>query len=352
MLNYNFIHPNKIRQVLMLSCVLLLGYLLFSQMAFMLNAFLGALALYMLMRKPMFKMVYEWKMKKWLVTLLLVLASLIVIVLPFAFIINIIIDKLGPIIQNTTLINDTLLKIETFVLDKSGVDILSKANVSKIPDFLTRFGAKAVGSTLGAFTNLVVMYFVLWFMLVNGGNMERWLRNNLPFKSINTSILLQEVRSMVFSNTIGIPVLGAIQGVLAILGYYIFKVDEPVLWGIITGIASVIPFVGTLAVWVPIVILKFAGGEVTNGYWLLAWGLIVIGSSDNVIRFVLQKYIADVHPLITVFGVIIGLNLFGFFGLIFGPLLLSIFLLLVRIYRDEFALSSEDKLEDKLINNE
>jgi len=97
-----------------------------------------------------------------------------------------------------------------------------------------------------------------------------------------------------------------------------------------------VPFVGTTLIWLPIALLAFARGDTSIGYWLLLWGAVVIGSMDNVIRFILQKYMADVHPLITVFGVIVGLNLFGFVGLIFGPLLLSLFLLLIRIYNDEF----------------
>jgi predicted PurR-regulated permease PerM len=124
-------------------------------------------------------------------------------------------------------------------------------------------------------------------------------------------------------------------------------VEEPILWGVITGIASVIPFVGTMAAWVPIAILTFANGEQGNGIALTLWGLIVIGGSDNVFRFVLQKYLADIHPVITVFGVIFGLNLFGFLGIIFGPLLISLFILMMRIYFDEFVKHGELTYDDK-----
>ena len=70
---------------------------------------------------------------------------------------------------------------------------------------------------------------------------------------------------------------------------------------------------------------------------MLIFGYGVIGTSDNIFRFWLQKKIGDVHPLITVFGVILGINLFGFIGLVFGPLLISVFILLIRIYRLEFT---------------
>jgi predicted PurR-regulated permease PerM len=338
MLDNDMIHPNKIRQVLMLAIVLALGFLLYREMAFMLSAFLGAVALYMLMRRVMFKMVFGWKWKTWIAALVLVLASLVLVVMPFVLIIHNLIDKLTPFVEDRSQLMGSIHQIERYLSKRFSIEILSKPNLEKIETILTSAGRNVVGSTVGALTNLVVMYFLLWFMLTNGGNMERWLRKNLPFKSTNTVKLLQEVNSMVVSNAVGIPVLGAIQGIIATIGYYMFGVKEPVLWGIMTGMASVIPFMGTLAVWVPIVILRFAIGDYNNGYWLLFWGLVPIGSSDNVIRFLLQKYIADVHPLITVFGVIVGLNLFGFLGLIFGPLLLSLFLLLVRVYKDEFGL--------------
>ena len=75
---------------------------------------------------------------------------------------------------------------------------------------------------------------------------------------------------------------------------------------------------------------------------MLIYGFGVIGTADNVLRFTLLRKLGDVHPLTTVFGVIIGLNLFGFIGLIFGPLLISLFILLLRIYSTEFIVKQRD----------
>src|ERR1051326_4228703 len=98
------VHANKIRQFMILGLVIGLGYLLYREMAFMLGAFLGAVALYMLMRRPMFKMVYEWKTKRWTAALILIIISLGLIVLPFALIINVLIDKLLPLLLDPTII--------------------------------------------------------------------------------------------------------------------------------------------------------------------------------------------------------------------------------------------------------
>jgi predicted PurR-regulated permease PerM len=97
-----------------------------------------------------------------------------------------------------------------------------------------------------------------------------------------------------------------------------------------------LPVVGAALAYVPLAIIFFANGSNWQGIFMLIYGFGVIGLVDNVFRFTLQKKIGNVHPLVTVFGVIIGIGLFGFIGLIFGPLLISLFLLLLKIYSSEF----------------
>jgi predicted PurR-regulated permease PerM len=103
-----------------------------------------------------------------------------------------------------------------------------------------------------------------------------------------------------------------------------------------------VPVVGSALSYVPLSIILFANGETAKGFILIIYGLVIMGSVDNIFRFWLQRKIGDVHPLITVFGVIIGVPLFGFIGLIFGPLLISLFILLMRIYHVEFIAQEEE----------
>lgn len=330
------IHPNKIRQVLLLATLVILGWILWSEMYFMFTGFLGAVALYVLLRRPMLYLVFQKKWKHWVAALVLILLSLLVIIYPFAWIINILIDKLSPYLQDSTQLQTSLNQIEIYIRDRYGFDLFSMSNVEKVSGLATSVGTTIISATLNTVTNLFVSYFILWFMLMKVGHFQRFLSKALPVRRTNADALIKEIREMIMSNSIGIPVLGLVQGIVAMIGYRMFGVEEPILWGIITGIASVIPIVGTMAAWVPLTVLAFARGDTSNGIWLGLWGLIIIGGSDNVFRFILQKYLADIHPLITVFGVIFGLSMFGFMGIIFGPLILSLFFLLFRIYYDEF----------------
>ncbi|HTN17656.1 MAG TPA: AI-2E family transporter [Chitinophagaceae bacterium] len=331
------IPANKVRQVLFLASILTLGLILYLQMTFMLGAFLGAIALYMLLRKMMYKLVFEKHWKKWIAASVLMLLSFIVIVLPFAWIGYILADKITPIIHNPDIITQTADKIQDYLNQRFGMDILSEPNLAKITNAISNLIPKVLSSTANTLVNVVVAYFLLWFLLTNAGKVELWLQRNLPFKPENRKKVIQEVKESVLSNAVGLPIMGAIQGALAVLGYWMFDAPDPLLWGIVTGICSFIPFVGTMAAWVPIALLSFAAGDTNNGLAQVAWGLVVIGGSDNVFRMILQKKLGNIHPMITVFGVIIGLNMFGFLGLIFGPLLISLFLLLVKIYLNEFV---------------
>ncbi|HET9429642.1 MAG TPA: AI-2E family transporter, partial [Chitinophagaceae bacterium] len=146
-----------------------------------------------------------------------------------------------------------------------------------------------------------------------------------------------EVNKLVISNAIGIPVIAIAQGVIGLIGYLIIGVKEPFFWFGVTCIAAMIPVVGAALAYVPIGILFFANGQNWQGIAVLLYGFLIIGSADNILRFTLLRRLGDVHPLTTVFGVIIGLNLFGFIGLVFGPLLISLFILLLKIYSTEFV---------------
>jgi predicted PurR-regulated permease PerM len=150
-------------------------------------------------------------------------------------------------------------------------------------------------------------------------------------------MLRKDLNKMVLSNAIGIPLIALAQGIVGLIGYLIIGVQEPVFWFVITCVAGMLPVVGAALAYVPLSLLLFASNEPVKGVIVLVFGLAIIGSVDNIFRFWLQKKLGDVHPLITVFGVIIGVNLFGFIGLIFGPILISLFLLLLKVYSKEFS---------------
>jgi len=167
--------------------------------------------------------------------------------------------------------------------------------------------------------------------------MEKTLFRVLPMSDANLHRVASEVKNMVMSNAIGIPLIAVFQGIIGLIGYLILGVKEPMFWFIVTCISSMLPIVGAAVAYVSIALILFAQQESWKGFAMLAYGFGIVSTIDGIFRFTIQKKIGNTHPLVTAFGVIIGINLFGFIGLIFGPLLISLFLLLVKIYTLEFS---------------
>lgn len=329
---------DKLKQASFLTALVILAGILFWLLSGFLSAFLGAVVFYILLRRPYFYLTEKPK-AKWnrnLAIALLMVVSFVVMVLPFLLVTLMLSDKVSYLVGHY---QDALLLVQHWsdsLGNYFGVSVFSQEAITKITGLAAEVIPGMVTATANAVVDVFVLYFILYFMLYNSRAFENSVREMLPFKKENNGLLLSELKTQTFSNAIGIPVLAVLQAIAAFVGYLLFGVDEPLFWAVITGVMSVLPVVGTTIVWVPLSLFLYIKGAHWQAFALALYGALVIGNIDNVFRFMLQKRLGDIHPLITFFGVIIGLNIFGFVGLIFGPLLISYFILLLKIYRNEY----------------
>jgi predicted PurR-regulated permease PerM len=333
---------NAIRQVLILATIITLGITLFIQLKSLIPAFLGAYTLYVLLRKWMFILQGRYKWKKGLSAAVLMLLSFLIILLPIFLVVNMLTSKVAFAMEHS---QEVLSSLQTFIQkieSQYKFHILTDANLEKVTTWGGDTLPKILGATFDTLTGIVIMYFILFFMLVDGRKMESSFYDWVPLKDENTLLLRKELNSMVYSNAIGIPLIAIVQGVFGLIGYLILGVDEPWFWFVITCITSMLPVVGAAVAYIPVALLFFAAGSNGKGLIMLLYGFGVIGSVDNLFRFWVLRRIGDVHPLITGFGVIIGVGLFGFIGLIFGPILISLFLVLIKIYASEFNIEKRN----------
>jgi predicted PurR-regulated permease PerM len=338
----NQIPNNVLRQIFLVSVIILLGIVLFSQLKTFLPAFLGAYTLYVLMRKYMLIMETRYRWKKALSAALLMFLSFLIILLPIFTIINMMSSKLGFAVQHAS---EVLTKIQGLIEQyeqKYKINIMTSSNMDKLTNWGAQTLPQILGATVSTVVSIIVMYFILFFMLTEGRKMEAAFYKWMPLKTENVLMLREDTNKLVLSNAIGIPLIALAQGVVGLIGYLIIGVPEPLFWFVITSIAGMLPVLGASLAYVPLSLLLFATGQPVKGALVLVFGLAIIGTTDNIFRFWLQKKIGDVHPLITVFGVIVGVNLFGFIGLIFGPILISLFVLLLKVYRNEFGVAGTD----------
>jgi predicted PurR-regulated permease PerM len=342
-----------IKQVALLTIILVLTGLICFNLALFIPSVLGAITIYVVCRKYNFYLQEEKKWKPWLSSLVLMLASLIILILPIYFIADLLIEKLGNAQAYMTKFNVFLDKIHSYIYTETHFDILSKENMDKLKSSAGKVSTSALSGTFNTLTVVMSMYFILYFMLQQPRLFERILTSSAPLKRSNVSLIGDKMRKLIMANAIGIPVVAIGQGVVALIGYFIFGAPSPVLLFALTAAASMVPVVGAALVYIPVCIFMIAEGDTGHGLGLAAYCLVVVGLTDNLLRFTLLKKLEDIHPLNTVFGIIMGMNLFGFMGLIFGPILISLTLLLIQVYRNEFSeneipeLQMSDKNSDR-----
>lgn len=330
------INQNIIRQIFTLLLILLLAYLIVLELVPFMSGLLGAVTLYILLKKRMRKMVLSgWNPN--LAASVLLLISFIGILIP----IGITATMLAPKVDNgIEKVRETFQSVKAEVAEyeyKIGFDFLSTFDSEKTSQFISESVEDLVGNVFNIFIAISIMYFLLFYMLVNRKKFIESMYTYLPLREENISIIGKEINGIVKSNAIGIPLVALLQGLVALVGFLLLDVPNPWFWFVITTVGSMIPFIGTALGVGPVIVLLFLSGDTVNAIIMLVYGVVIVGSTDNLFRLIVQKRLANIHPLITLVGVVVGVPLFGFMGLVFGPLLISLFLLTLRIYKKEYV---------------
>ncbi|WP_431136455.1 AI-2E family transporter [Psychroserpens mesophilus] len=337
------IKAKTIRQIFILLLILSIGILIFKELSPYLSGVLGAITLFVLLKKFMSKL----ESKGWnsmLAAGVLMFISFIVITIPLAGVILMLSNKIGNAIDNSEKIikvfKTELNSLESFL----NYDLTSQIQTDKISGWLSENSQAFLGSTFNGFIAIALMYFLLYFMLINRNKVRESIYKYIPIGKDNLKLMEDDVYEMVKANALGIPLVAVAQGGVALIGFFIFGIPNPFFWAVIVTIGSMIPFVGSMLGTIPVFILSITNGETFQAWGILIYGILIVGATDNLIRLFVLKKLDNVHPLITLIGVLVGIPLFGFMGLIFGPLLVSLLLIIVRIYKEEYAHNNDDML--------
>lgn len=323
----------------LITLILLLGFLIVSELWSFVNGLLAAFTVYVIVRRQMIYFVEKRKMNKTLSAIIILLEVFACVFIPFYLIVWLVVNRVQQINLDVSQFVSTIQQFITMVHERINYNILSAGNIETLTGLLTRTVQFFINQIGGIGVAIVVMLFLLFFMLKSYNAMERYVYELMPFTDENRRTVMSELNKMVRSNAVGIPFIALFQGLIAMFGYWIAGAPSPILLGVVTAAVSIIPLLGTGLVWVPTVIYLALVGKWIAAVGLAIYCLVILINIDYVIRLILQKKLADTHPLITVFGVILGLRVFGFWGIIFGPLILAMFFLLVNIFKKEYFIS-------------
>jgi predicted PurR-regulated permease PerM len=190
--------------------------------------------------------------------------------------------------------------------------------------------------------NLLVTFFVTFYIFIDGQKLIDKARKILPLRKRHQEHIMKRVRDISFAVIYGNIIVALIQGALGGLGFFLFDVGQPFLWGFVMAVFALVPFIGTAIIWLPaaIFLIVVGGSEgnadmVGNGIGLLLWGSLLVGTVDNIIKPKIVGSRAGIHPVIILVGAIGGLAFMGPVGFIIGPLILALLMTLLDIYERE-----------------
>ena len=301
---------------------------------------------------PLYKWINKKTKRKNLSAIIMIILILILIITPIFFITNSLTREVTTVYINSkqriaegniidTEPGSNLWKLNSFLVNiaekpqiSSSIDNIINSIISSLSNFIFTIPKKIL--------SFFVMVFLIFFMLRDGELMVKKIKYLIPLKSHHQNKIIKRFGSVTRAVVYGHFITALIQGMVGVLGLYIFGVKSPLVWGIIMIIACMIPFIGAPIVWFPLGVLKLIEGLTTNttsttirGIGLLVYGFFIVASIDNLIKPKIIGDKAKIHPTIILLGVLGGLSIFGVIGIVVGPLILSLFLTFAEIYKTE-----------------
>jgi predicted PurR-regulated permease PerM len=191
----------------------------------------------------------------------------------------------------------------------------------------------AAGFAIAVF-DLVLFLLVLFFLLRDGAKLRAAVRPVSPFNDTQEALIFDHLGKTVKGALQSLIVVPLAQGIFAVPGFLLFGVPEPVTWAVAVTLAAMVPLLGAPLGWVPAVLYLFQTGA-PNWQWMgmLLYGVVIISGIDNVVKPLLLRETAQIHPLLGFLSILGGLFAFGVFGFLVGPVILSLVLSALRIYR-------------------
>lgn len=214
---------------------------------------------------------------------------------------------------------------------------------SGLNDFAASFTRNAFQSFFSLLSNVTTFFisvflllFTVYYLLRDGHKIKEVIMDISPIADKQEHILFTKVVRAINGVVKGAFLMALLQGVVATIGYFIFDLPNPLLWGMFTVLAALVPNIGTAIAMVPAVAYLLITGNTGDGIGLAIWGAIAVGLIDNLVSPKLIGSQTKLHPVLVLFSVVGGLQLFGFLGFLIGPILMAVFVALIEMYRTDF----------------
>lgn len=267
---------------------------------------------------------------------LLALASTVLIVTPAALVLATGIRE-GPSLLQAALESSAFARLGDLRLGPIDVGAQIADAGQNVVSWASRQAMSAAGSVTHTILNLMLAVVGLYYLLPDGPAIWKRIRALIPFSADGTDRIAMRFASITEAALLGIVATAVLQGVTIALGFWLVGLPQPLFWGGVTGLVSILPIFGSSLVWVPAVVVLALGERAGAALALGLIGALISSNVDNVVRPVIYRRVSGLHPMASLVGAFAGMELFGLLGLILGPLAIAYCLELMRLYESEFA---------------
>ncbi len=338
---------NRVFLVFLIVAIGTVCYLIFEP--FLIEIFIAAVIV-SIFYKPYAWLTNKLGGRKKIASLLMCLVVILIVVIPTTNLIIIAAKKsltayseVSHFLENRDLeavMQDNVLNRVEYTLDLLGIQISDLKQVisegaKKVSNWLVIGGTYVVQETANFIISLALIVFTMFFFFVDGEKMVRKIMHWTPLPNKHDREIFKKFREVSYSTVISTFVTAVAQGALGAIGFII--VGLPAFFpGIFMGFLSLLPYIGSGFVWVPAAIYLLIVGKIWQAIFMLAWGAAIVSMVDNLIRAYMIKGKSQVHPIFIIFSILGGISLFGFWGVILGPLLISLAVTILHIYELEY----------------
>lgn len=289
------------------------------------------------------------KGKRKIAALIMCILLLVIVITPITNLI-IFVGKKSVVAYSETIdfINNTSENLKDSFLSKFDFIDLENDNVEQfilnttktISDWLVKGATLILKGTTSFLISLVLIVLTMFFFFVDGEKMLGKLKLWSPLPEKYNLEIFKKFREISRTAIISTFVTAIFQGIIGAIGFMIAGL--PAFYpGLLIAFFSLIPYIGSMIIYVPIGIYLILVGQVYQGVFVLAWGALIIGNTDNIIRAWILKGKSKISPIFIIFSLMGGIALFGFWGLVLGPLILSLIVTILHIYELEYDGSLE-----------
>ncbi len=338
----------NVKMALALLIITVLTVVIVYAMLPYLNYFFGAFILYIIFAPLYHLLVRRTPINRQIASVLVIVISIFVVLVPLYFLLNIIIGEIQQLLLNQASIIASIqsggqsLTVYLLKLDLPIEDLQSTLEQklmdigSQTFNYTSKFILGSIQSLSEQAIGLFIMFFLLYYLLTEEeSDFVRKIYAAVPFNAENTVTLVEEFRRIVRTTLISTGAIALLQGAILTITFLIFNIRGAFLWGALAAIFSFLPVLGVPLIWIPAAIIQLLLKDYTAGIAIIAVG-IFISVIDNFLRPVIQNRVGELHPLLSLLGIVIGIPLFGLIGIVIGPLLLSYFILTVKMFSKEY----------------